>query len=134
MSTYNGNEPYIFISYAHADSATVLPLIEGLQSRGFRVWFDAGINAGDEWSETLADRITECHYMLLMLSEAAVNSDYCRKEITFALTVDRMYKNKLQPGDLDNFTEEQIEEMKAICKKRQAEIDYLYQMVGDMTI
>ena len=56
------------------------------------------------------------------------------KEIVFALTVDRMYKNKLQPGDLDNFTEEQIQEMKDICKKRHDEIEYLYRMVGDMSI
>ena len=81
MPTYQGNEPYIFISYAHKDRDRVLPIIEGLQARGFRVWFDAGINAGDErseilaWPETLADRITECRYMLPMLSEAAVNSD-----------------------------------------------------------
>ena len=56
------------------------------------------------------------------------------KEIVFALTTDRMYKNKLQPGDLDNFSEEQIEEMKAICKKRHEEIEYFYNMVRDMTI
>ena len=56
------------------------------------------------------------------------------KEIVFALTTDRMYKNKLQPGDLDKFSEEQIEEMKAICKKRHDEIEYLYNMVNDMTI
>ena len=46
-------------------------------------------------------------------------------DIGFALAVDRMYKNKLKPGDLDAFTPEQIEEMKAICKKRQDEINEL---------
>ncbi|MBQ9086750.1 MAG: 6-phosphofructokinase [Clostridia bacterium] len=56
------------------------------------------------------------------------------KEIVFALTTDRMYKNMLQPGDLDQFSEEEIEEMKAICEKRRAEIKELYEMVGDMTI
>ena len=56
------------------------------------------------------------------------------KDILFALTTDRMYKNKLQPGDLDNFSEEQIAEMKAICAKRREEIEYFYQMVNDMTI
>ena len=44
-SAYNGNEPYIFISYAHKDSDKVLPIIRELQSRGYRVWYDAGIEA-----------------------------------------------------------------------------------------
>jgi 6-phosphofructokinase 1 len=47
-------------------------------------------------------------------------------DINFALIVDRMYKNKLEEGDLEGFTAEQLDEMKAICEKRKAEIDYLY--------
>ena len=46
---YEGNEKYIFFSYAHRDSATVLPMIEYMQEKGFRVWYDAGIEAGTEW-------------------------------------------------------------------------------------
>ncbi len=49
-------------------------------------------------------------------------------EINFALILDRMYKNKLRDGDLDAFSAAQIEEMKAICKKRADEIKYLYGM------
>ncbi len=43
-------------------------------------------------------------------------------DIAFALIADRMYKNKLKPGDLDKFTPEQIREMEALCEKRRAEI------------
>ena len=39
-------------------------------------------------------------------------------DIKYALILDRMYKNKLKDGDLDNFTKEQIDEMKAICEER----------------
>ena len=38
MQIYNGNEPYIFISYALKDNATVLPFIEALQGRGFLLY------------------------------------------------------------------------------------------------
>ena len=48
-------------------------------------------------------------------------------DINFALIVDRMYKKTLKPGDLDAFTEEQIEEMKTICERRDAKIKKLYQ-------
>ena len=47
-------------------------------------------------------------------------------DINFALIADRMYKNKLKDGDLDPFTPEQIEEMRALCKKREDEIANLY--------
>lgn len=56
------------------------------------------------------------------------------KEIVFALTADRMYKGTLQPGDLDRFTQEEIGDMKELCEKRRQEIEYLYHMVGEMTI
>ena len=49
-------------------------------------------------------------------------------DIKFALAVDRMYKNKLDEGDLEGFSDEQIEEMKSICAKRSAEIDRLYKL------
>lgn len=47
-------------------------------------------------------------------------------DINFALIVDRMYKNKLQEGDLEGFSPEQQMDMKEICEKRRAEIEHLY--------
>ena len=53
-------------------------------------------------------------------------------DIAFALIADRMYKNKLKDGDLDKFTPEQIEKMKALSKKRQTEINNLYKVASDV--
>ena len=53
-------------------------------------------------------------------------------DIVFALTTDRMYKNKLKDGDLDKFSEEEINEMKAICEKRTKEIEELYKIACDI--
>lgn len=53
-------------------------------------------------------------------------------DINFALIVDRMYKKKLMPGDLDAFTAEQIAEMKTICERRDAKIRKLYQMAYEV--
>ena len=44
-----------------------------------------------------------------------------------------MYKNKLKDGDLDNFTSEQIEEMKAICKERSDYFDEMYEVVNGVS-
>ena len=47
-------------------------------------------------------------------------------DINYALILDRMYKNKLKDGDLDRFTEEDIANMKADIKNKQASLARLY--------
>ena len=50
-------------------------------------------------------------------------------EINYALVLDRMYKDKLKPGDLDSFTAEQVDEMKRFCEKKRADLVSLYEKV-----
>ncbi len=57
----------------------------------------------------------------------------CPLDINFALAADQMYKNRLKPGDLDRFTEEQIEGMKALCEKRREEIARLNKIACDVS-
>lgn len=47
-------------------------------------------------------------------------------DIRWALAADRMYKNKLKPGELDMFSAAQVEEMKQLCAKRKAYVERLY--------
>lgn len=82
---YEGKEKYIFISYAHADSNRVLPIIEALAADGYRVWYDSGIEAGTEWPEYIEERLIDSSVVLAFMSPAAVDSQNCRNEINFAL-------------------------------------------------
>jgi 6-phosphofructokinase 1 len=61
-----------------------------------------------------------------------IDERVCSFDIAFALIADRMYKKTLKPGDLDKFTPEQVEEMKAICKRREEEINHLYQVANEV--
>ena len=54
-------------------------------------------------------------------------------DISWALIADRMYKNKLQDGDLDKFSAEEIRAMEEIAEKRRAEINKLYKAANDMS-
>lgn len=54
MRAYKGENPYIFVSYAHKDKDIVYPVIEELQNRGYRIWYDEGIEASEEWAEYLS--------------------------------------------------------------------------------
>ena len=38
LPAYKGEEPYIFVSYAHADDGIVYPEIQWLQDQRFNVW------------------------------------------------------------------------------------------------
>ena len=59
---------------------------------------------------------------------------YLPMDIVFALTTDRMYKNKLQEGDLDKYNDEEIYTMESICRKRTAEIKRLYYVANSIAM
>ena len=104
MAAYNGTEKYIFISYAHRDNAVALPIIEGLISRGMRVWYDGGIEVGTDWAEFIEDRILGCECLILLLSRESVESVNCREEFALARESGRKilicYIEDLEPSDL----------------------------------
>ena len=82
---YKGDQPYIFVSYAHQDSADVYPDITWLHQRGFNVWYDEGIPPGEVWREELARSIEDCAAALYFVSPRSVTSENCLKEVNFAL-------------------------------------------------
>ena len=86
MQCYEGKENYIFISYAHKDSDRVLPVIKALNDASFRVWYDAGIEAGSEWPENVAEHLCGSAVTLIFLSKNALESHNCVREIHFAIS------------------------------------------------
>ena len=86
VPAYNGSEPYIFVSYAHKDSADVYSTIEKLTSLGYRIWYDEGIKPGVEWPENIAEHLDKCSLFLMFISPNSMASANCRREINFALS------------------------------------------------
>ena len=80
------NQPYVFISYAHLDGATVLPCVETMKSSGINLWFDEGIEAGSEWPEFIAEKVVGCSKFVLFISNAYLNSQNCKRELNFAIS------------------------------------------------
>lgn len=85
MRPYEGNDKYIFVSYAHKDSPRVQPIMQAMIHHGFRLWYDSGIEAGTEWPEYIADHISRCETLLVFMTQDVVASKNCRNEINFAL-------------------------------------------------
>ena len=82
---YEGDEKYIFVSYCHRDSAEVFPIIEQMAKDGYRVWYDEGINPGNDWPEIIADHLNRCSVCIAFISENAMDSHDCGREINYAL-------------------------------------------------
>lgn len=94
---YEGGEPYIFVSYARRDKNRVFPFLEALQQAGYRIWYDAGIQAGAMWREVIATHIKSCRAFLAFISAHSDASRHCKREIQYADT----YKKCLVPFYLE---------------------------------
>ena len=121
---YEGKEPYIFISYAHKDSERVLPLIQALQDSGFRVWYDAGIEAGTEWPKTIADHLLCCGCVLAIVSKASLASQNCKREIYYAISKSLpMLVSYLEEVELPSDMEMQLGILQAVFMYRHATVE-----------
>ncbi|MCZ6887939.1 MAG: TIR domain-containing protein [Gammaproteobacteria bacterium] len=103
---YQGDEPYVFVCYAHTDADVVFPELVWLREQGINFWYDEGIAPGSEWSGALADAIERCAAVLLYVSPRSVQSEPCRREINFALTKQRAIlvthlEETVLPGSLE---------------------------------
>jgi len=80
-----GDEPYAFVSYAHSDSDVVFREITLFHKMGYPIWYDEGINPGNEWPEEVAQALDLCTLFVVFISPKAVESRNVRNEINFAL-------------------------------------------------
>lgn len=83
--TYGEQEPYIFVSYDRRNVDRALPIIRGLQSRDFRVWYDDGIETGIEWSDHIARQLENCGCVIVLATREFVNSRSCKDELIYAI-------------------------------------------------
>ena len=77
---YEGTEPYIYVSYSHKDREIVLPVLDAMDRRGYRIWYDDGIPAGSSWMATIAERILNCAAGIVFLSSSAARSMHFQAE------------------------------------------------------
>lgn len=85
FSPYEGELPFIFVSYAHKNAEEVFPILERLNAEGFRIWYDEGIEWGTEWPQSIAEHLRRCSVCIAFHSNHSVNSPNCRQEINYAL-------------------------------------------------
>lgn len=86
---YEGDEDYIFISYSHEDKERVFPILEALNNKGFRIWYDEGIEWGSEWPDSIEDHLFKATVCMFFYSKTFIMSKYCKRELSLAVKYDK---------------------------------------------
>lgn len=84
FDAYIGNEPYLFVSYSHRDTAQVYPILDMLYDNKYRLWYDESCETGNDFRDELKTKIEECSGVVLFVSESSMNSPFCGMEILCA--------------------------------------------------
>ena len=98
---YQGEEPFIFVCYAHSDMDVVYPELQWLHEQGVHIWYDEGVRPGHRWSDDLANAIDGASQVFYFVTPNSVSSENCLDEIGFALDRDtRVLPIFLDPAEL----------------------------------
>lgn len=89
------SDDQVFVSYARANQAVVLPVVEGAKQAGRKFWLDQqGLTVGGEgWAGEIVRAIRGAAGVVVMCSKAAFESDHVKREVYLA---DR-YRRRLIP-------------------------------------
>lgn len=127
LRSYQGDENYIFVSYAHKDKDLVYPLIRTMQENGYNVWFDEDITPASEFTEYIAENLLRSALFIAMITPQYLASHYCRHELSFACNLNKkrlliyLEEVTLTPG-LQMMTTDQ----QAILKYQYSDTSYFY--------
>ena len=128
---YSGGEPFVFVSYAHRDAHLVFPDLMALHANGVRIWYDEGIDPGNEWPDEIANALTGATAFLVFVSPAAVQSRNVRNEINFALNRNKLFLAvHLQETELPAGLELRMGDIQALMKWRMTEEHYFQKLAS----
>ena len=78
----------VFLSYARQDEAPAARIRHALERHDYHVWTEADIELGENWAGAIGaavDKAARKGFVLLLLSEAPLRSQYCQHETLYAL-------------------------------------------------
>ena len=131
FDAYAGEEPFVFVSYAHKDGHLVYPEIKALHESGVRIWFDGGIDPGNEWPEDIGKALLKAQMFLVFITPSSVESQNVRNEINFAINKKKPFLAvHLQETQLPVGLELRMGDIQAILKYRMTEENYTKKLLS----
>jgi hypothetical protein len=86
----------LFISYARADRPRCIQIRDALESLKLDIWFDAGIDAGDNFDRKIEAEIEAASGVMVLWSNTSVESDWVRNEARSGAERDRLVAVQLE--------------------------------------
>jgi len=90
----------IFISYASEDRARVRPLAEALQERGFNIWWDRSLAAGQDYTAIIEKELKGAKAVIVVWTQSSAVSTFVRDEAGRARDEGRLIPVLLDPVQL----------------------------------
>lgn len=84
FTPYEGQKPYIFLSYAREDTDLMLEAANRLKDDGYRLWYDEGIPGGNDWPLYIAEHLEASGIVLFFFSGKSMVSPNCLNEMMAA--------------------------------------------------
>ena len=104
----------VFISYASEDRDRVRPLAQALQQRGFSVWWDRALAAGDDFAAVIKAELDAAKAVIVVWSRASGASPWVRDEAGRAQESGRLLPILLDPVEIPlGFGQIQTEDLTA---------------------
>jgi len=120
--------PDVFISYAREDRDRARLLADALQDRGWSVWWDRKIVAGQAFDQTIEQQLETASSVVVLWSAHSISSEWVRNEAGLAsereVLVPALIENVKQPlefrrrqaADLTRWTGDPADpEFQALC-------------------
>jgi hypothetical protein len=80
-------EASVFISYSRGDRELARGIKLILESAGMQVWIDEGeLLAGDSLIQRISEAVGNADFLVALVSENSIDSNWCQKEISLAVT------------------------------------------------
>ncbi|MFX0003906.1 MAG: TIR domain-containing protein [Promethearchaeota archaeon] len=125
FKAYQGDEPFIFVSYSHTDRLQVYPIIDYLNRTGINIWYDEGIPVSEDWKSSIVDNLERCSAFLVFITPHIIDSEYVRKEISFALKKQKpFYSVYLKETELPSKLEFEIGDIQFMNKYLMPETEF----------
>lgn len=90
----------VFLSYASQDRLRIKPLAEALEARGFSVWWDRALGAGEDYAAVITRELRAARAVVVVWTEASAASTFVRDEAGRARDEGRLIPVLLDPVEI----------------------------------
>lgn len=98
----------VFLSHSSINLLIATNLANTLRNHGVPIWFSpTNIVTAEQWHDEIGKALRRCDWFMILLSNAAVNSIWVRRELQYALRHNQ-YDNHIIPVIIENCDYEEL--------------------------